>query len=914
MSNDPKSFLSTDGLQALIANIKASLGATDYDDLSDKPKLNNVTVQGNKTSTDFGLQDKIDNSHKLNADLIDDSESINKFVTAAEKAAWNKSVSYMSIPNNGDLNDYYGAENAGNYLCTDANVSTLSHKPSAITTAFRMDVIFYNDQTIQVIYPNDEKCVSFLRIYKNNTWSEWKESAIEMTILSYGNSTWDEFMKAYLLNSIVYCRAGSSTPQTSPQLRLAFMAYVNDEANPTEVEFQYYRSVSNKSDSAQGDEVYIYKLNKTNGWSNLKRNTYSKVAVAAPITKSYASNTVTIGHANSGVTAGTYDSVTVDEKGHVTAGSNYTVSQAEQDAEIAAVANAGAKNIADFNFGGVVQNVNVKPGTIVCTETNGIFSFSGASDNKNYAAYVLKQFLLKAGTYKISGASGGSNTTYYIRIGTGTTDTWLFNLYDAEKEFNIASDTLITAQVVIYANQTVSNLVFKPMIRPAAITDGTFVPYAKTNRELTVENASQQSEINYAVNTGAKNLFKNTAVNKTYLGVTFTVNGDGTVSLSGTATTAASVLEIGTVTPPAGSYIVSGCPAGGSWAPNPNKYRIRIAKNGAWLGDETGTGYTVTVNGSDVISLQINSAVGFDTAGLVFKPMIRPASITDSTFQPYALPNPVLTPAAIKAVDEGAKNHCTLASGSSTPPTRWIDIPVSDVGVGQWVMSFGTLTSTDTDDTFCQALCLNSRNQQVSNWVNFKRESNTNKIFTTTDTVSYIRLYPANSDASSEGDTVTFTNGMICTLADWNVSQKFVPYCPTNRELYESDKVIDISSQITAESGYTIESSTHLYYQNKQVFGTIAVAINSGSYSSSLTAIAKLPVEYAPARQYLGSCGFSTDQWAITNIGYAFIQGANASSTAQKGQISVKSPTANLTHMILNVCYPVQIDEVLVAT
>jgi hypothetical protein len=176
-------------------------------------------------------------NNKLDADLIDDSESINKFVTAAEKAAWNKSVSYMSIPNSGDLNDYYGAENAGNYLCTDANVSTLSHKPSAITTAFRMDVIFYNDQTIQVIYPNDEKCISFLRIYKNNTWSEWKESAIEMTILSYGNSTWDDFMKAYLLNSIVYCRAGSSTPQTSPQLRLAFMAYVNDEANPTEVEF-----------------------------------------------------------------------------------------------------------------------------------------------------------------------------------------------------------------------------------------------------------------------------------------------------------------------------------------------------------------------------------------------------------------------------------------------------------------------------------------------------------------------------------------------------------------------------------------------------------------------------------------------------------------------------------------------------
>lgn len=156
----------------------------------------------------------------------------------------------------------------------------------------------------------------------------------------------------------------------------------------------------------------------------------------------------------------------------------------EMQAEIGAVANAGAKNNADFKFGGVVQNANIKPGTIECVESNGTFSFSGTSDDKNYAAYILKQFLLKAGAYKVSGISGGSNTTYWMRIGTGTDDTGLFNLYDAEREFNLVSDTLITIQVVIYANQTVSNLVFKPMIRPASITDDTFVPYAPSNREL----------------------------------------------------------------------------------------------------------------------------------------------------------------------------------------------------------------------------------------------------------------------------------------------------------------------------------------------------------------------------------------------------------------------------------------------
>lgn len=204
------------------------------------------------------------------------------------------------------------------------------------------------------------------------------------------------------------------------------------------------------------------------------------------------------------------------------------------------VANLGAKNIADFNFGGIVQNVNVKPGTIVCAESNGTFSFSGTSADKNYAAYVLKQFLLRAGTYIISGVSGGSNATYWMRIGTGTGDTGLFNLYNAEKEFDLVSDTLITVQIVIYANQTVSNLVFKPMIRRAEITDDSFQPYAKTNRELTVVGDEDRAALINQVDSGAKNLVNlNTSfTTHTHKGITYTNNGDGTINVAGTSNAA----------------------------------------------------------------------------------------------------------------------------------------------------------------------------------------------------------------------------------------------------------------------------------------------------------------------------------------------------------------------------------------
>ena len=146
-----------------------------------------------------------------------------------------------------------------------------------------------------------------------------------MTILSYGHSTWSDFITAYTAKHIVYTRASSgSNPGSGSQTRLAFMAYVNNAESPTEVEFQYYRSVSTHSATQQGDQTYVYKLNKTNGWSVTVRENYTKVAGSDGITGTWSSGTMTLKHNASGVTAGTYNSVTVDEKGHVTAGTNPT--------------------------------------------------------------------------------------------------------------------------------------------------------------------------------------------------------------------------------------------------------------------------------------------------------------------------------------------------------------------------------------------------------------------------------------------------------------------------------------------------------------------------------------------------------------------------------------------------------------
>lgn len=124
----------------------------------------------------------------------------------------------------------------------------------------------------------------------------WAQSGLPMVILKYGISTWNDFINAYNNNVIVYCRASSnSDPSTGNQTRMAFMAYVNDGTTPTEVEFQYYRSVSSHTSTQYCDQVFIYKLNKTNGWSVTTRYAGLKEIVAGTgISVNYSNNKATV--------------------------------------------------------------------------------------------------------------------------------------------------------------------------------------------------------------------------------------------------------------------------------------------------------------------------------------------------------------------------------------------------------------------------------------------------------------------------------------------------------------------------------------------------------------------------------------------------------------------------------------------
>lgn len=115
---------------------------------------------------------------------------------------------------------------------------------------------------------------------------------------------------------------------------------------------------------------------------------------------------------------------------------------------------------------------------------------------------------------------------------------------------------------------------------------------------------------------GVKNLLDITGTTITRNGVTFTVNTDGTVATSGTAT-ANTWITLGTFTGEAGKeYILNGCPSGGS--------------DSTWcisLGTNYDTGDGVTFTGGSQQTCTIGVFNGHAVNNLIFKPMIRDARI-----------------------------------------------------------------------------------------------------------------------------------------------------------------------------------------------------------------------------------------------------------------------------------------------
>lgn len=258
---------------------------------------------------------------------------------------------------------------------------------------------------------------------------------------------------------------------------------------------------------------------------------------------------------------------------------------------------------------------------------NGIV-VSGTGNN--VGVFYIRAYDVPNGSYTIngvpSGASWGSSNTFRIRIGDKT-DAYINDCLS--NGVTVSTTNGFNLQINVASGYTANNLTFKPMIRLSSVSDATFAPYS---------NICHISGHDTAVVTRTgKNLLFTNKTTYTLSGVTATKNSDGSWTLNGTCTenNDLDLISGSHISLPSGSYVLSGCPSGGSNTTYVLRTRI-INSDGRVYPDDRGSGKSFDMTtGSYIDRVYIEIKNGYKYNNLTFYPMIRPASDTNATFAPY---------------------------------------------------------------------------------------------------------------------------------------------------------------------------------------------------------------------------------------------------------------------------------------
>lgn len=229
---------------------------------------------------------------------------------------------------------------------------------------------------------------------------------------------------------------------------------------------------------------------KTNGTVNLPA--YPTTLPASNTVSTYSSSGTepVNGTAVKASMTGTLDST---DSNHSATSKAVADSQAEQDVEIAVIANAGAKSllpigVSNTTYANAVTFSIANDGTITVngTNPNGYAGIPYADLVEAKSSQLETRYTLPAGKYKIT--STGDGLKFQVHCHNGTNAYALFS-GKSGGEFEYTSELkaqypYICWRLAIDANASFSNQIVKPMIWNAKIKDNTFQPYAPTNREL----------------------------------------------------------------------------------------------------------------------------------------------------------------------------------------------------------------------------------------------------------------------------------------------------------------------------------------------------------------------------------------------------------------------------------------------
>ena len=159
---------------------------------------------------------------------------------------------------------------------------------------------------------------------------------------------------------------------------------------------------------------------------------------------------------------------------------------------------------------------------------------------------------------------------------------------------------------------------------------------------------------------GGKNKIPYPTVDKTVLGITYKANEDGSIRVTGTATSEVSQGIGDLFTLPAGTYIYS---SGVTESFSTYDSYVSIPGTGTIArGNSNAPGPQFTLTETSQLSINIRVRSG-QTVNITFKPMIRLASISDDTYEPYSNICPI----------SGRTGMTVTRSGNILSDVTWVD-------------------------------------------------------------------------------------------------------------------------------------------------------------------------------------------------------------------------------------------------
>lgn len=138
----------------------------------------------------------------------------------------------------------------------------------------------------------------------------------------------------------------------------------------------------------------------------------------------------------------------------------------------------------------------------------------------------------------------------------------------------------------------------------------------------------------------------------------------------------------------------------------------------------------------------------------------------------------------VELVDNGPKNKLTVTDideAGEVGVNTYVDIPC-DVPAGTYMVYRKSLTTNDTNATYSLTRFMSGDTVVKSFALN--HAGGVTKV-TIASPATKLRIYASDTAAHSSGDSLAVEDFMVCSAADWRISETYQPFRPSYQELYE---------------------------------------------------------------------------------------------------------------------------------